>query len=86
MTRDEILVKVQAIMGEMFEIEASEIQLDTHLMDDLDLDSIDAIDMAVKLQELSGRRVEEEVLKRIRTVKDVVDLVEDQLALGKSES
>ena len=75
MTRDEILLKVQEIMVEMFEIDAGDVSLDAHLVDDLDLDSIDAIDMVLKLQEITGERVPEEQLKAIRTVADIVDLV-----------
>lgn len=39
------------------------------------LDSIDAIDMIVKLQELIGQRIEETALRKVRTIRDVVDLV-----------
>ena len=80
MTRDEILAKVQDIMVDMFEIDRGDVTMDAHLMDDLDLDSIDAIDMVVKLQEMTGERVPEEQLRQIRTVKDVVDLIEAKLA------
>ena len=82
MSRDEILGQIQAILTELFEVEPSKAQLEAHLIHDLDLDSIDAIDMAVKLQELTGRQVPEEALKQIRTIKDIVDLVEAELARG----
>jgi acyl carrier protein len=80
MTRQEILDKVREMMIEMFELDAETVTLQAHLMDDLDLDSIDAIDMVVKLQEITGKRVDEERLKQIRTVEHIVDLVEAQLA------
>ncbi len=80
MTRDEILAKVQDIMVDMFEIDRADVTPEAHLMDDLDLDSIDAIDMVVKLQEMTGERVPEDKLRQIRTVKDVVDLIEAKLA------
>ena len=64
----------------MFELDAETVTLQAHLMDDLDRDSIDAIDMVVKLQEITGKRVDEERLKQIRTVEHIVDLVEAQLA------
>ncbi len=47
---------------------------------DLDLDSIDAIDLVVKLQEWTGRRVPEETLRAVRTVDDVVTMIEAHLA------
>ena len=80
MSKDEILGRVQAAMSELFEIDPSDITPDSHLIDDLDLDSIDAIDMAARLQEITGRRVPEDALKAIRTIADVVDLVHAELA------
>lgn len=86
MVRQEILAKVRDIMVEMFELDPAGITPEAKLMEDLDLDSIDAIDMVVKLQELTGERVAEEQLKQIRTVGDIVDLVErqQQAPLGAS--
>ena len=80
MTRDEILEELRSTMQEMFEVEADQVQLDSHLIDDFGLDSIAAIDMAVRLQELTGTRVEEAQLKALRTIEDVVVLVERAIA------
>ncbi len=79
MTRDEIYSQVQKHMAEMFSLDVEAIKEDARLRDDLDLDSIDAIDLAVKLQELTGKRVEETALREVRTVRDVVDLIERML-------
>lgn len=79
MSRDEILAHVRGAMSELFELDEAEITLESHLINDLDLDSIDAIDMAARLQELTGRRVPEDALKAIRTISDVVDLVHVEL-------
>lgn len=80
MTRDEILAELRQAMHEMFEVDAADVNLGSHLIDDLGLDSIDAIDMAVRLQELTGSRVGEAELKALRTIEDVVVLVEQALA------
>ena len=80
MTRDEILAELRQAMHEMFEVDAADVTLGSHLIDDLGLDSIDAIDMAVRLQELTGSRVGEAELKALRTIEDVVVLVEQALA------
>jgi len=79
-TRDEILAELRQAMHEMFEVDAADVTLGSHLIDDLGLDSIDAIDMAVRLQELTGSRVGEAELKALRTIEDVVVLVEQALA------
>ena len=75
-TTAEILRQVQSLMSELFGLPVEKVQMEAHLIDDLDLDSLDAIDMAVKLQEVTGHRVEEGALKSLRTVGDVVHLVE----------
>jgi acyl carrier protein len=79
MNRSEIYGEVQKHLSEMFALDIATIKEDARLRDDLDLDSIDAIDLAVKLQELTGKRVEENALRDVRTVKDVVDLIERML-------
>jgi acyl carrier protein len=61
------------ILHEMFELEKSRITLDTNLYSELDIDSIDAVDLAVKLKQLTGKRLQPEVFKSVRTVQDVVD-------------
>ena len=73
--RDEIFGKVAQVLSSSFEIEVSEIRLDSHVVDDLDLDSIDAIDLAVGLRELTGLDLSEEELKSIRIVQDIVEIL-----------
>ena len=80
MNRDEIYARIRATLVDNFEIPAERVTLEARLMDDLELDSIDAIDMAVQIQELTGVRVEEEQLRKLRTVGDTVDLVAHLLA------
>jgi acyl carrier protein len=62
---------------EMFEVPREAVTPQAHLFEELDLDSIDAIDMVVKLQEMTGRRVNDAALKKVRTVNDVIDLVDE---------
>jgi acyl carrier protein len=73
--RDEILHSIKNIMQEMFEIEAEEVTLDAHLYEDLDFDSIDAVDMIVKLKEITGKALKPEDFKNARTINDVVEAV-----------
>ncbi|HWB79229.1 MAG TPA: acyl carrier protein [Nannocystaceae bacterium] len=75
MTHEQIYNDVRAMMAETFELEPERITLSARLYEDLDLDSIDALDMVVKLQELIHRRVEEKELRSLRTVSDVVEMV-----------
>ncbi|MGZ8196505.1 MAG: acyl carrier protein [Methylosarcina sp.] len=73
--RNDILRMIRNIMQEMFEIEAGDVNPDARLYEDLDFDSIDAVDMIVKLKELSGKAVKPEDFKNARTVNDVVEAV-----------
>lgn len=79
MTRDEILSEIRTSLHEMFELEPVAITESARLREDLDLDSIDAIDLAVKLKDLLGRRVELSLLKELRTIADVLDLIENEM-------
>lgn len=75
MSKDELYEKLGVYLQDMFEIPAEDISLDARLSEDLDLDSIDAVDLVVKLQELTGQRVPPEAFKSVRTVGDVIETV-----------
>lgn len=79
MTRDEIYDTLKGFLVELFEIPVEQISLDAHLADDLDLDSIDAVDLILKLQEFIGRKVSAEQFRSVRTVRDVIDQVYELL-------
>jgi acyl carrier protein len=85
MTRDEVFGQIRSMMVEMFELDEADVTLEAKVFEDLDLDSIDAIDLVARLQELSGRRVEEEKLRGVRTVGDIVTLVVEQLEGAEAE-
>jgi acyl carrier protein len=73
--RNEILQLLKDIMQEMFEIEPDEVTLEARLYEDLDFDSIDAVDMIVKLKESTGKALRPEDFKNARTINDVVEAV-----------
>ena len=74
-SKEEILGWVTEVLRREFEFAAEELLPGTRLIDDLDLDSIDAVDMAVRLEEKTGFRLAEDELKSIQTIQDVVDLI-----------
>ena len=71
--KQEIYSWLVNILNEMFELDKARITLEAHLYSDLDIDSIDAVDLAVKLKQLTGKRLEPEVFKSVRTVQVLVD-------------
>ncbi len=80
MTEADILARIREIFKENFAIEPERVTLEANLFTDLDLDSIDAVDLAIKLQEMTGRRIKPEEFKSVRTVGDVIGAVESLLA------
>ncbi len=76
LTQQQILEKLREWMEELFEIEPEDIQLDSNLYTDLDVDSIDAIDLVVKIKALTGQQVKPEDFKNVRTVEDVVNVIQ----------
>lgn len=75
MTREELESQVVETLAELFEIPREKITPNARFVEDLDLDSIDAIDLAVKIREQTGKSLEEEQLRSLRTVNDIVDLL-----------
>ncbi|WP_130099212.1 acyl carrier protein [Siccibacter turicensis] len=74
-----IYQEVSALLTKLFEIEPGTISPDARLYEDLELDSIDAVDMIVHLQKKTGKKIKPEAFKSVRTVQDVVDAVEQLL-------
>jgi acyl carrier protein len=79
-TSEEILAELRSVMKSQFGLEPRRIEPSAHLVEDLDLDSIDLVDLAVSLEERSGLRLDEEELKSVRTVGDAVEVVRAALA------
>ena len=75
LSRDEVQTRLAHYLTDMFEVPAEKIRREARLDQDLGLDSIDAVDLVVKLQELTGRRIPPSRFKMVRTVGDVVDQV-----------
>ena len=78
-TKEEIFDKLKSILAEDFEIEPEKLVPDANLFEDLELDSIDAVDLAVKLQEFTEKKISPENFKQIKTIDDVVTAVEQLL-------
>lgn len=79
-SREEIYQVLTDILVEEFEVERDDLSTDAHLYQDLDLDSIDAVDLVVKLKDITGKKIEPEAFKAVRTVGDVVDEIEKLMA------
>lgn len=79
-SREAIYQHVVELMSEMFELDPEVFTEDARLYDDLDIDSIDAVDLIVELKAYTGRKIAPDDFRNVRTVGDVVTAVEDLLA------
>lgn len=75
MTREDILAELSTYLEEYFEVSKETITLDSKLYEELNLDSIDAVDLIVKLQEITKQKIAPADFKEVRTVGDVVEKV-----------
>ncbi|MEH1148536.1 acyl carrier protein [Acinetobacter baumannii] len=80
LSQEQALTKLREWMEDLFEIEPETVQLDSNLYSDLDVDSIDAVDLVVKIKELTGKQVKPEDFKNVRTVLDVVTVIQNMTA------
>jgi acyl carrier protein len=86
MNRDELFAWVADLLAEMFELDRAALTPASNLYADLDIDSIDAVDLAVKLKQMTGKRLQPEVFKTIRTIGDVVDALVDLAQAPESQT
>lgn len=75
MNTEEIFLKLRDVLADSFRLDPARITLEANLYTDLELDSIDAVELAIQLKDLTGRRVKAEEFKHVRTVRDAVDAI-----------
>jgi acyl carrier protein len=72
-TKEQLMAKCVEILHETFDIDKARITPEARLYDDLDIDSIDAVDLIVRMKPMIGKRLQPDAFKAVRTVQDVVD-------------
>lgn len=73
MDSDELFLRIKGILVDQFEVDAAAVTLDANLYEELEVDSIDAVDLLVQLKEMTGKKISPEVFKDVRTIRDVLD-------------
>ena len=71
-TEEEIFQEVVNLFERLFEIDPTTITYDSRLYEDLDMDSIDAIDLVIELNKKTGKKLHPDQFKLVRTVNDVI--------------
>ncbi|MDR3432165.1 MAG: acyl carrier protein [Rouxiella aceris] len=85
MQKQEIYQQIRDLLVKLFELDADDIKPESLLYEDLDLDSIDAVDLVVHLQKITGRKIKPEMFKSVKTVQDVVDAIDQTLESEQPE-
>ena len=73
MTKEQLFLKCVEILHETFDLPKEKIKPESRLYEELDIDSIDAVDLIVRMKPMVGKRLQPEAFKAVRTVQDVVD-------------
>lgn len=74
-TREDIFNTLRDALVELFELDAARVTLDANLYDDLEIDSIDAVDLIDHIKRQTGKKIAADEFKAVRTVNDVVEAV-----------
>ena len=72
----EIFEQLRTVLTELFEIDPARVTLEAHLYNDLEIDSIDTIDLILRLKEITGRTIQPDQFRHVRTVGDAVNAIE----------
>tara|TARA_R110000782_G_scaffold18554_11_gene50929 strand:- start:621 stop:857 length:237 start_codon:yes stop_codon:yes gene_type:complete len=75
MDTENLYLKIRDILVEQFDVEESSVTMDANLYEELEIDSIDAVDLLVQLKEVTGRKIAPETFKEVRTIRDVLDAI-----------
>jgi acyl carrier protein len=86
MTNQDIFERLREILIETFDIEAERIRPEARLHEDLDIDSIDAVDLIVKLKPLVGKKLQPEAFKAVRTLQDVINALQGLIKDSSAET
>ena len=75
MDKEELFLEIKRILVDQFDIDESIISADANLYEELDIDSIDAVDLMVHIKELTGKKIPPEQFKEVRTIRQVLDVL-----------
>ena len=71
-----VFEKVQKIIAEGLNISLDKVTMETHLVDDLGADSLDAVELIMALEDEFGLEVDDDAAQNIKYVKDLVNYIE----------
>lgn len=78
MDTDALFAKIREILVDQFDVEESSVSMDANLYEELEIDSIDAVDLLVQIKELTGVKLAPDTFKEVRTIRDVMNALTAQ--------
>lgn len=78
-SKAQIHKELQGIFTELFELDPQDVTLEARLYEDLDLDSIDAVDLIVYLQSKTDKQFKPEEFKSVKTVNDIITIIDQEI-------
>jgi acyl carrier protein len=73
--QQEIYTRIAQVLEDLFEVDPDKVTPEARLYEDLDIDSIDAIDLVVELKKITGKKMRPDDFKAVRSVQDVIDAI-----------
>jgi acyl carrier protein len=70
-----LYLRIRDILVDDFDVDEARVSMDANLYEELEIDSIDAVDLLVQLKELTGQKIAPETFKDVRTIRDVLDAI-----------
>jgi len=77
-SKEDILQQINQVLVDLFEIEPAQLVPDAKLYDDLDIDSIDTIDLLIELKKFVGKEIDAKTFRDVRTIDDVANIIHQQ--------
>lgn len=74
-TKEEVALEIKGLLAETFELDPELIVPEAKLIEDLDLDSIDAVEIVIILEEKYNKKISETQLRNIETIQDITDII-----------
>ena len=77
MNKDELIKQINETLSQEFEIPLEKLTPKAHIIDDLELDSLDAVDMLVHLEDKTGITIDVEKMQEAKTLDDIYNLISE---------
>ena len=83
MTRAQILDKLRSLISEQLDVAADEVYEDSEFLSDLGADSLDIVDLVMKIEDEFNLEIDDEDAQEMQTVRRVIDYLEQTLQANK---